>query len=220
MVPQLVQKLGLIGDVHTERTLLACTLELLRTQNVDCLACTGDLPDGFGDAGDVDRCCELLRENAVLTVEGNHDRWLLAGKARELADATTPAELAAGTIEYLRGLPKTIELATPQGDALLCHGLGTDDMARLMPFDVGYALETNDALNELLSDQRYRYLLNGHSHRAMVRRIEGLTVINAGTLRRDHQPRCAVVDFVRCTVTWFAVNGTDDVVPIGENALP
>lgn len=46
----------------------------------------------------------------------------------------------------------TRRLATMARDFLLCHGLGEHDMARMKPWDEGYALEYNFELELLYRD--------------------------------------------------------------------
>jgi predicted phosphodiesterase len=188
-----IERLGLIGDVHAEDSLLAAALTFLEGQSLDLIACTGDLADG---PGSVPRCCELLRRKGVVVVAGNHDRWLLNNRMRQLPDATARGRLDGKTRQYLSQRPKTVEVPTIHGMALLCHGLGEDDMATLHPDDYGYAIEQNWALQELLRKRRYRFVLSGHSHHRMVRQIDHLTVVNAGTLKRDHEPGFVMIDFL------------------------
>jgi len=76
-------------------------------------------------------------------------------------------------------------------------------MARVTPDDFGYALEANDELQNLLRNRYYRWILNGHSHRRMVRAFPGLTIINAGTLKPGHSPAFLEVDFVHRLVLAF-----------------
>ena len=76
-----IQRIGIIGDVHSEHILLAAALEHLQQENVDTILCTGDLTDG---PGDLDACTKLLSHHDVLTVRGNHDRWVLENKARHI----------------------------------------------------------------------------------------------------------------------------------------
>ncbi len=83
----MIGKLGLIGDVHGEAELLERALEALRSNGVSVIACIGDVVDGGASVG---RCCDLLEEHGVVTVAGNHDRWLLAEVARDLPEATDP----------------------------------------------------------------------------------------------------------------------------------
>ncbi len=187
-----IERLGLIGDVHAEDRLLAAALAFLNRQDLDLIACTGDLADG---PGSVKRCCELLVRNEVVVVAGNHDRWLLTGRMRQLPEATARGSLTAKTRRYLHQLPATVELPCLHGTALLCHGLGDDDMSTLMSEDQGYAVEQNWALQELLRSRRYRFVLNGHSHHRMVRQLDQLTIINAGTLKQSHDPGLVMIDF-------------------------
>lgn len=208
-------RIGLIGDVHTEHARLRTAVAHLRAQEVDLIVCTGDVPDGASTPADVDRCCALLRDEGVLTVCGNHDRWLQDGEMRDLAGATPLEELTAKTHDYLASLPTTIELATPMGLVLLCHGLGENDMAQVQAHERGKELDDNEALQLLLKSARYRAVLNGHTHKAGVIELEGVSLINAGTLRRDRTPCCSVADFEHGEVVFFDIT---DAGPITERA--
>ncbi len=195
-----LKRIGVIGDIHAEHTRLESALLTLSERNVELVVATGDIADGKGS---VDACCALLKSHGVVTVRGNHDRWLLAGTSRDLPDATVLAELTEPARSFLQRLPPMIELSTIRGVALLCHGIGTNDMAKVGPDEFGYALETNDELQYLLRSGDCRWLINGHSHRRMVRAFPGLTIINAGTLKREHTPGFIEVDFEQGTVLAF-----------------
>lgn len=214
-----VTRVGLIGDVHTERVRLEGALRHLRALSPDRLLCTGDLPDGPLDAHEVDACCELLRAAKVLTICGNHDRWVQDGEMRDLPGATEREELAAATLAFLAALPATLELATPAGAALLCHGMGADDMAGVQPYDHGLALSENDALQTLLREKHFRYVLAGHTHRPMVRTISGVTLVNAGTLLTGQTPCCAFIDFERRHLVYFDVAENGSVRASSEWSL-
>ncbi len=218
--PQVVQatRLGIIGDVHTERVRLEAVLAHFAKLPIDRIVCTGDVPDGPLDARAVDACCAALQASGVLMVAGNHDRWLQDGEMRDLGGATDSHELAPESVAFLCDQPQQREFDTPAGRVLLCHGLGTHDMASVQPFDHGYALESNEPLQSLLSAARYRYVISGHTHRPMVRAIEGITFINAGTLLRDHGPCCAVADFEARRIHFFAV-GEDGRLSAISDAL-
>ena len=123
----------------------------------------------------------MLQEYGVVTVRGNHDRWLLEGRTGVAREGVGLAARA-----YLASLPATLAFDTPAGRLLLCHGLGEDDMARLCPYDEGYALEANHALHALVGAAEYRLVIGGHTHHRMVRSLYGATFINPGTLLREH----------------------------------
>jgi putative phosphoesterase len=198
----LLNRIGAIGDVHAEDQALAAALEFFEQQAVDRILCVGDLADGPGDLG---RCCQLLRGHAVDVVRGNHDRWVLTDTMRELPDASPPPD--AETRAYLESLPTTRDYQTAHGAVLLCHGLGDDDMSGVGPDDFGYGLEANQPLQELLAARRYRFVINGHTHKPMARCFGDITIINVGTLFRDHQPSIAVIDFDALQVTFHQLEG-------------
>lgn len=192
-------RLGVIGDIHTEIEILEWALDVLRRENVEAVLSTGDIADGPQDAQGVMRCCRRLREHGVLTVLGNHDRWLLDSAMRDFPDATFLDEIDEETRTFLRQLPSTREFQTPQGLLLLNHGLGGDDMAVLYPHDRGPDLANNAALQALLREGRHRFVVGGHTHRRMVRRIDAVTFINAGALGVTREPCCVVLDFEQGT---------------------
>jgi len=187
----LPNRVGVIGDVHAEDVRLEAALAHLAARDVDAVLCVGDVADGVGS---LERCVQLLQERRVMTVRGNHERWLLGGTMRDLPDATKFEETSQSTLDFLRSLPATREFRTSLGGLLLCHGLGDNDMAKVDPDDYGYAIDVNDDLQALVRDPRYQLVVNGHSHRAMVRSFTGLTIVNGGTLR-GADPGFLLVDF-------------------------
>ena len=94
-----------------------------------------------------------------------------------------------------RGLPTTLEVQTPLGAALLCHGMGTDDMTTLREHDQGYALQVNGELQRILRRGRHGLVVSGHSHRPLARRLQGIWFVNPGTLFQEHDAHCMVVDW-------------------------
>jgi predicted phosphodiesterase len=196
-------RIGAIGDIHCEDLSLEAVLRFLQREVVERIVSVGDICDGPGDLA---RTIELLRSARVEAVAGNHERWLLSGQVRDLPDATPPGTLEPEIRAWLTALPRTRELDTPQGRLLLCHGLGEDDMAQVRPDDFGYALQVNDALWKLVRARRWRYVINGHSHQRMVRTFDGLTLINAGTLHRGHDPCFAVIDLAGGEVRFHHVH--------------
>ncbi|MDC0712043.1 metallophosphoesterase family protein [Stigmatella sp. ncwal1] len=210
-----MNRIGVIGDIHCEHVSLKAVLRFFDRAGVDRIVSVGDICDG---PGDLTRTVELLRGAGVETVAGNHERWLLQGEMRSLPDATEPDSLPPHVQAWLASLPRTRELHTPAGALLVCHGLGEDDMAQVTPEDQGYALEVNEALWALVRARRWRYVINGHSHRRMVRSFEGLTVINAGTLHEGHDPCFGLIDLSRREVAFYDIH--DDWIAEPPQVLP
>jgi len=181
---QVIRRVGLIGDVHAEHEALAFVLTQLRGLGAETLLQVGDIADG---PGDLRRAVALLSEHGVLSVRGNHDRWLLASQMRHLPFATPVAEAGPEVLAYLGALPVTRDFLSPRGRVLLCHGLGQNDMACVKPDHFGYDIASNTELQRLIAERVYRFVLNGHTHRAMLRTFGPLSIINAGTLLRDQE---------------------------------
>jgi predicted phosphodiesterase len=198
----MLRRVGLIGDIHCEVARLKQVLDLFRCSEVETVLAVGDIADG---PGDLTEACQLLENAGVLVVAGNHERWLLAGEMRDLPDATPLSAVSEQARRYLTALPKTRIFESPRGSVLLCHGLGDDDMASVRPSHDEVALHANVALCELLRSRPARFVINGHSHRPMLRTIEGLTILNAGTLHPKHRPVCSIADFEAGHVQLFDV---------------
>jgi predicted phosphodiesterase len=205
--------IGVIGDVHAGDEALATLLAHLRdAAGVDLLCCVGDVVNGPGDP---DRCAALLAAAGVVTVRGNHDRWLLE---RAVFDMTHRLEdLDPATRAFLEALPASAPFQAADGTAvLLCHGLGDNDMNGITADDYGYALEANDDLQALLAEGRTRLVLKGHRHRHAIWRVGGLTIVDVGSLTELEAPCAVVVDVHARTITPLRVSadGVSAVAPI------
>ncbi|MBW2381270.1 MAG: metallophosphoesterase [Deltaproteobacteria bacterium] len=115
----MLNRLGVIGDVHCASETLERALDALEAMNVEAILCVGDLVDGPGDA---DATLGLLQTRRVQCVAGNHERWFLDGEQRSLESATL--EVSRASRAFIESLPKGRRYATPNGNALLCHGVG------------------------------------------------------------------------------------------------
>ncbi|HZS04108.1 MAG TPA: metallophosphoesterase family protein [Blastocatellia bacterium] len=200
-----LRRIGAIGDIHAEDARLETALRFLKGQNLDLMVAVGDITDGPGDVG---RCCELLRAYQVAAVRGNHERWFLRGVMRDLPDATESVDDR--TWAYLVSLPLTRDFETVAGRLMLCHGLAHYDMGGASPGNSGNDLESLMVLDEIRKSGESRFIINGHTHRRMVRSFDGLTIINAGTIFRQHEPCFLIADFEAGHVQFY---------DLGDNAL-
>lgn len=219
--------LGLIGDVHAEDRSLRTALAYFDANHVQKVLCVGDIVTGIGD---VNACCSMLIEQKIATVRGNHDRWLLAWGGVSMPHGHRLDELLPESQAWLKSLPIRFDLETPIGNALVCHGIGADDMATIDGGSTDEFVLRNTPLGTLCQLGLWKLLIHGHSHRRMVRTINArssgtITVINAGTLRRDHQPCFAIIDFDALAVRFIDLTpdhdaGTEVVIPLSAAALP
>ena len=128
-------------------------------------------------------CCDLLRQADVVTVAGNHDRWLLQDRVRHLPDAHQLTDLKDGSRSFLEGLPRAVSLPTVAGELVLCHGVLDNDLAKVWPGTERLPVERSAELDELLAAGSHRFFINGHMHYRVLIDFHNLVMINGGTLR-------------------------------------
>lgn len=210
--PSAVTRLGIIGDVHAEDDRLKAAIDMLLQKNVDAIVCTGDIVDGTGCP---DTCITLLKEFNILTVRGNHDRWILEDKARHIPNAHALEDRHNDTLDYLTNLPLNLEVDTIKGKLMVCHGIEDDDLRKVWPGTERMAVERSLKLDRLIHETNYRYVINGHMHFRTLIHFEALTLINAGTLKGEHWPGFSLIDFeqYRIEAFGFEADGTRRVTP-------
>ncbi len=200
----------MVGDVHAHHRNLEVALNYLANAQVDVIVCTGDIMDGEGD---VEACIELLRDADVVTVRGNHDRWVLQDKARHLPHAHHRQHLSDDVLEYLHALPVQQRLSTTAGALLLCHGVAQHDLRKIWPGTERMAAERSDELDALIEQRETALMINGHMHYRTLIHFETLTLLNAGTVRGDHRPGFSLLDLDAQEVHGYEVfAGTDKPV--------
>ncbi|MGH9799954.1 MAG: metallophosphoesterase family protein [Blastocatellia bacterium] len=212
-----LRRIGVLGDIHCEDVRLAAALEFFQTQQLDLICAVGDLVDGPGDAN---RTIELLRLNNVVTVRGNHERWLMKNEMRGLPEAQTRFDFDALAWVYLNRLPIELEFDTVAGRMLLTHGLRGDDMGGVWPFDDAMSLHSNYPLWIMVAAKKFNFVVNGHTHHRSVRSFGEMTIINAGTLYRKHNPCFCVADFEQFTVQFFNVDAEGRIETAEQFPLP
>ncbi len=175
-------RIGIIGDVHAQHNRLQAGLEWLESLSVDAIVCTGDIADGCGD---IDIACQLLKQYQVVTVRGNHDRWLLDDRVRHVEHAHFRDQVSSTTEAFLESLPITSRIPTVSGDLLLCHGVLENDLGKIWPGSQNTQPMRSADLDCLLADpcSSPRYLVNGHMHFRTLVDFPSCQIINAGTLK-------------------------------------
>jgi len=177
---------GIISDIHGNLEALEAVLGSINLSGIDKIICLGDIV-GYG--ADPNRCTELIRERADITVIGNHDHAALGltpttyfnQHAREAA-IWTAEELAEDNREYLLGLAFEIKM----DGALFVHS--TPDN----PAEWNYIFSHYEARYHFTRFEE-RVCFIGHSHVPVNFKEEGSErrIINVGSVGqpRDHNPK-------------------------------
>ena len=227
-------RLAILSDVHGNLLALEAVLADLENQ-------AQGTPDAVWVLGDLAVFCPWPTETLALLrvipngafLRGNTDRYLVTGQ-RPVARvhspddwATMPAllverdanfrwtveRLSYADYEFLRDLPLQLEMDVPgYGRVVAVHATPTDDESVLFP-------ETpDDQIRPHLSGLDARLLLYGHTHRPLDRTVDGIRIVNDGSvgLPLDDAtcPTYALLDFEggQCEVTIRRVAYDHEVV--------
>lgn len=188
-------KLLVISDIHGNKEALDAVLDI----PCDEIICLGDLVDYGPSPHD---CINLVQQNNIPTVKGNHDNAVASGfdcgcgyEYKHLSIATrkyTWSELDKGDINFLKQLPCNMVKETDNLTLYFAHG-----SPRSM-FDYIKPKTPDQNIREMIINVDAEFIFIGHSHIPFIRNIDGVTLINPGSVGqpRDGDTRisCAVFD--------------------------
>ena len=177
-------KLAIISDIHGNSFALDRVLETIDREGITDIVCLGDLALlGFDPAGSINR----IRERGIPCVRGNCEDLVLNGPPmRENAEglaairnewnAWMSEQVGASERAYIDTLPPYIDLDL--GGVRLCayHGSPRSYNDGIRPDTPGETLETWFAGIDA------PLLVGGHTHGMMLRRWQGRTTFNPGTV--------------------------------------
>jgi predicted phosphodiesterase len=200
---------ALVGDVHTS-PYLALVLRFARDSRVDRVLCVGDLCDG---PGSLSATISLLRDRSSLSIDcvrGNHDRWLTEDRMRHFADAHRANELEDADRAWLEALPSVREIEVTEDregpTIVLAHGLFDNDMTLVRSHTREQDVRDTPAWERGRARfARARWHVGGHTHERMARVIDGLAMINAGTIHPEHDPGFLLFDSAEPFVRSFDI---------------
>jgi predicted phosphodiesterase len=133
----------------------------------------GDLAAGPVPVETLDRIMAL----DALVLRGNADRELLGDRTDGLLDDWVRAQLDERHRNYVADLPETIELDVEGvGRVLFCHGSPRSDEEMIL-------VTTPDAwLRDMLEGVEADVVVCGHTHMQFDRVVDGIRVVNAGSV--------------------------------------
>ena len=133
----------------------------------------GDLAAGPVPGETLDRIMEL----DALVVRGNADRELLGENTQGLLDEWVRAQLDDRHREYVAGLPETVELEVERvGRVLFCHGSPRSDEEMIL------RTTPDEWLRDMLQGVEADVVVCGHTHMQFDRIVDGIRVVNAGSV--------------------------------------
>lgn len=183
-------RIALVSDVHANLVALDAALSDISRRGVDRLVCLGDVADlGPQPSETLDR----LRVTGCPIVQGNHDPFTETFPGLGEVVTWCREKLTAADLEFLRDLPATLSVELDEGVSLLCVHGGPHS------YDFQLAAEVPEAdLRAWDLDPSVTALAAGHTHVQMVRKVQGRTFVNVGSVGQPFEalfdgskpPRC------------------------------
>jgi putative phosphoesterase len=169
-------------DIHGNLPALEAVLAELDAVGIDRIVAGGDIASGPMPV----ETLELLRERDALFVRGNADRVRdLHGADR--SDAWHRARewvaeaLGEDRLDFLASLPLDLTLDLEPGRVRFCHGAPGSDTITITP------LTPDERLRELVAGIDERLVVVGHTHVQFDRAVDGIRVVNAGSVGRPYE---------------------------------
>lgn len=168
-------KITIISDIHANIFGLKTVFSSL--PQVDKILCAGDITGYYPFVNEV---INELKDRDVICVKGNHDQYLINGKAPDnskdtisksverMKDLITPDNL-----EFIKSLPNLIEMEIDGRKVFMCHGSPWDNLEeRIYPDYSDF-----DKFNSILSN----VIILGHTHYPMIKNVGDKIVLNPGS---------------------------------------
>jgi predicted phosphodiesterase len=171
-----------IADIHGNSDALEAVLADIVAQRITDIVNLGDVASGPLQAR---RTIELLMPRGIVTVRGNHDRYLteLTPEAMGSWERDVHAELDTAQLDWLRALPPT---QVWRDDVFLCHATPDDDnrywLETVHP-DGTVAIASLAAIAARAAGIAQPLMLCGHSHLPRAVRLgDGRLIVNPGSV--------------------------------------
>jgi putative phosphoesterase len=177
-------KIGIISDIHCNHNGLLQALDII--SNVDELVCLGDSIFEYRFSNEVVR---ILRDRRAHTILGNHEEGFLGPHGVRARGADW---IDRSSLDWLAARPRRLELEIAGKRLLLVHSTPWEPP--------GTYVYPHSSDLERFAEADADFVLYGHTHCQLVRRIGSVLIINPGSAgdARDssngRQLSCAVLD--------------------------
>lgn len=189
-------KIGLISDPHASPLPVAEAMAIFQREKVATILCAGDI-GGYGEQ--LDETVQLLSENNVESVCGNHEVWAL--QQPEFPGSELSRDYFSALSDHRTFVSEGLSLYMVHAEPpnKLLKGLRLfDQHGKVRP-------EVMAEWDERLQGFHYDVLILGHTHQVFDVTLGNVLVINPGSSAFNHS--CAILTLPEKTVSWFALSG-------------
>ena len=180
-------KIAILSDIHSNVFALQSVLRVVVEKEVEVLMIAGDFVGYYFWPAEV---LDLLKNFNPIAICGNHDQMLRKAKkdknyltemCKKYGNGLRVAldKLDKKQAEWLLNLPESLEYETPDGKILICHGSPWENDEYIYP-------DSGDALLDRYNSLDAKWIIQGHTHYSMHKKVGDVTIINPGSVG---QPR-------------------------------
>lgn len=179
-----MSKIGIISDIHGNYPALLAVVQELKNASCDKIICLGDLAGYYAQ---INECVELVQNENIFCLKGNHDSYILGEaecpRSRSVNDCIAYQKKVIKP-EYLEWF-KTLKPVCITDEYYAMHGgfdNPIDEYVKDFDFDKAKSLYPN-----------HKIFLSGHSHIQSVQQKDGILYCNPGSVGqpRDWEPKAA-----------------------------
>lgn len=171
-----------IADIHGNSDALIAVLDDIDALGIETIVNLGDHFSGPLAAGE---SAEILLARDMLSIRGNHDRWILDVPRAEMgaSDRLAAEQLTDEALEWLRSLKPSIGL---RDEIFLCHGTPQDDttywMEQVLPGGV-MAMAPQETVERAAQGLDFPVILCAHTHTPRAMRLaDNRLLVNPGSV--------------------------------------
>lgn len=176
-----MMRIAAIGDIHGNSAALDAVLCDIDKCGVDTIVNVGD---HFSGPLDAKGTADLLLSRDMISIRGNHDRWLVEQSRSEMgpSDLAADSQLEQAHREWLSLLAPTARV----DDVFLCHGTPSSDttywMESVRP-DGSICRAEQDQIEQHAVGIDASVIICGHTHLPRLLRLQdGRLLINPGSV--------------------------------------
>ena len=160
-------KIAIFSDIHANKEALISIIENIKKENIDEIICLGDI---IGIGPNPKECLDIIVDNNIKTVLGNHELYFLKGTDIDvMGDGEikhqnwVKKQITDKQKQYLEKCSMTIEKEYNGKRILFEHFLIDYNSQKQNPFyDLNIIKE--DTINEIVKSLDYELVFIGHEH--------------------------------------------------------
>lgn len=171
-----MEKIAFISDIHSNLPALKAVIEDIRSKGVDKIYCLGDIS---GYHSQPNRVIELLKEEEVISIKGNHDMVITEQKFNREKPGDFVLwwnydQLTRENREYLQNLPEELVISWEGLLIKIVHG---------SPESIEeYIREGSREAKKYLGSLHEDILICGHTHIPYIIQERGKYLLNTGSV--------------------------------------